>query len=101
MTDKVKYVLLRNVANYTEGDIVEFDVLPTGLQAHVKEYKGDKKPEAKVDVKAVKAEATAEAREVMANLYNTILGKKPGNAGLDKMASDIEEAFKAKETPKE
>lgn len=38
-----KYVVLHDVANWKEGDILEYEVLPVALQSHVKESKSKAK----------------------------------------------------------
>lgn len=56
----MKYLLTRNVANYKKGEVLEFDKLPLGLQAHAVEVKEEEKPKPKPRATKKKAEPKEE-----------------------------------------
>lgn len=92
-----KYVLLRNVANFKKGQAIDIDgEVPLGLQAHVELVSEGEVAAETVDVEALTKEAQKEARSLVADLYEKVMGSKAGNSGIEKMCNEIGTAFEAK-----
>lgn len=93
---KQKYVLLRNVANFKKGEILELAEVPLGLQSHVQKVSDGEASATSVDTEALVKEAQKEAKAHVAELFEKVTGSKAGNSGIEKMCKEIGEAFEAK-----